>query len=117
MNLEEQLESLHLDETIEIHEAAEGSIIQPNGAVQVIRECWCKLYHAFGNQVSVEHVQEHLIRDNIYCLVLRSSCPFYTQLPFHQVLFQKLKIQTHGPAIFYKKGSPLSVEETQTLFQ
>jgi len=110
-----------------VHEANEAIIVHPNGQTQVVKECWCRMYHVFGNQVSSEHVNEieiapiHRVgsgypNDDIYCMSLREDSPFYATLPFHIVMFQKFSIRKNGPVVFYKKGFPLTIQETQNIF-
>lgn len=111
----EKMEQLDLEQ-IEIHDPNDAIIVHQNGQMQTIHECWCKLYHYFGNQISTDHVWDANIDEDIRYMHLSKTCPFIGQLPFHQFLFQKLELQIYGPVIFYRKGKPITIEMTQKLF-
>lgn len=115
--LSNAVDNISLEENdLPIHESNEAIIVHPNGQTQVVNECWCKIYHVFGNQISFEHVNEMKFQDDIFCMSISESCSFFKTLPFHIVFFQKFGISKNGPIVFYKKGFSITIQETQNLF-
>jgi hypothetical protein len=91
-------------------------LLHPNGQLQMVKECWCKLYHVFGNQIQIENIQQHKISDQIYLIRIDEKCPLYLQLPPNPAIIQRFNIPAHGAVAFYGKGEPVTAEKIQKLF-
>jgi hypothetical protein len=99
-------------EVIETHENCDCIVVHPNGQLQIIKECWCKAYHAFGKNIQLEEVMESQVMDDIYCYYLKNN---KSNLPPNPFLGRKLQRNIFGPGIFFQKGSDLQVEKAKTL--
>ena len=104
------------EDEIELHEPNECVLLHPNGQLQMVKECWCKLYHVFGNQIQIENIQQHKISDQIYLIRIDEKCPLYLQLPPNPAIIQRFNIPAHGAVAFYGKGEPVTAEKIQKLF-
>ena len=111
----DDMENLNLED-IPLHEINECTIVHPNGQTQTIRDCWCHVYHVFGKEIRSKHVNEIKIRDDIFCFILNPTAPIFSKFPGHQLMFQKFKIQTNGPVVFFRKGNAMTAQNAIQLF-
>ena len=86
-----------------VHEANEAIIVHPNGQTQVVNECWCKIYHVFGNQVNLEQVKEMKFQDDIFCMSICESSSFFKTLPFHVIFFRNSELGKMVLSYFIKR--------------
>jgi hypothetical protein len=97
----------------EMHDNCDAIIVHPTGQLQIVKECWCKIYHVFGpNILSEETVTIGLIED-IQLIYLQNGQK-YNQQP-NSFLTNKLKKQIFGPGILFRKVSDLTLEKAKSL--
>jgi hypothetical protein len=102
-------------EVIENHSTCDASIVHPHGQIQGMKDCWCKLYHAFGQTVQMENVDTVHFKDDIYCYIWIDAEK--NKQPLNQYLERKLKKKVFGPVIMFRKGEDLQMEKARGLLQ
>ena len=102
-----------MEQDIEMHTNCDSFLLHPNGQLQMVKECWCKLYHVFGQAIQFEEtVQENIVED-IYCVYLKNGEKY--QQPMNMVLSKKLGKKISGSGIMFRKGNDLSLEKVKSL--
>ena len=100
-------------EQVEMHENCDCIIVNPTGQIQNIKECWCKAYHAFGQNFQFEQVVSYHMTEDIHCYVLK---PEHAQnLTSNGFLERKLNRKVQGAGILYRKGDDISLEKAKTI--
>jgi len=103
-----------MEDQVEVHENCDCIIVHPNGQLQMVKECWCKVYHAFGQNIQLEDVESSHLLEDIYCYHIKNTNKI-KNLPPNLYMGRKLKRNVLGPSIFYRKGSDLSVEKAKSI--
>lgn len=102
-----------MNDEVEMHDSCECVVIHPTGQLQSVRECWCKVYHVFGQHVNKDEVVERHMTEDIYCYYLKTGQKY--NLPPNMYLERKLGAKIFGPGIFYRKGVDISLEKGKSL--
>lgn len=98
---------------VEMHENCECVIVHPTGQLQSIRECWCKVYHAFGQTIQLDDIGETHVMDDIHCYYIRNHQKM--NLPPNGYLERKLKRKIFGAGIFFRKGSDIDLNKAKDI--
>lgn len=97
------------------HNIGEAAIVHPHGQIQGIKDCWCKLYHFFGQKVQFENIEMIHFKDDIYCYIWKDA-KNNQQSPNHY-LERKLNRKVFGVTIMFRKGEDLALEKAKSLLQ
>jgi len=102
-----------MEEIPEMHDNCESIIVNPMGQLQMVRECWCKLYHVFGPKIQNHETTSTLFAEDIECIYLMEGESY--QQPQNMYLSNKLKKKIYGPGILFRKAQDLSLEKAKSL--
>lgn len=102
-----------MTEQIESHESCECVIVHPTGQIQVIRDCWCKVYHSFGQQFQIEHIDESHVVEDIHCYFIKDG--HKNNLPPNMYLERKLGRKVFGAGIFFRKGGDITGQKAKDI--
>ena len=111
--MEQQITPEDISEQPLLHDNCEAVIVHPTGQLQIVKECWCKLYHVFGPHIKLEETLTHPIFEDIHCMYLVDGEKY--QQPQNMFLSGKLKKRIFGAGIFFRKASDLSLEKAKSI--
>ena len=98
---------------VEIHENCDCIIVHPTGQIQTVKECWCKVYHTFGQNIQIEDVAECHVEEDIHCYYIRNHQKM--NLPPNGFLERKLKKKIFGAGIFFRKGTDITLNKAKDI--
>jgi len=102
-----------MSDQIEMHDNCECIIVHPTGQLQNMRDCWCKIYHAFGKNIQFEEIGEVHICDDIHCYYIKDGTKY--NLPPNMYLERRLKRKICGAGIIFRKGGDVSLEKAKMI--
>jgi hypothetical protein len=97
------------------HTHCDAAIVHPHGQIQGAKDCWCRLYHFFGQVVQFESVEVAHFKEDIYCYIWKDAQK--NQQPQNHYLERKLKRSVFGAVIMFRKGEDLTLEKAKSLLQ
>jgi hypothetical protein len=110
------------DEQVEIHDNVECCVVHPTGQLQTIKECWCKLYHVFGQNIESQDI-ETLSFDHFgasyHCAHLSENAVKSKlngqQLALNIALQRRLFKQINGPGIIFQRGCAVTQDQCRKI--
>jgi hypothetical protein len=106
---------IEIEETIEVHNVCDNAIVHPHGQIQNIKDCWCKVYHAFRPNITIDDVECVHFKDDIYCYIWKDAEK--NQQPPNSFLMRKSKRKIFGPVIMFKKGEDFPMERAKFVLE
>lgn len=106
------------DGQVEIHDNVECCVVHPNGQLQTINECWCKIYHTFGQNIEPQDVEVTTFDHfgvSYHCTYLSKGTINGQQLPLNIALQRRLMKQIYGPGIFFQRGRPTTQDQSRKI--
>jgi hypothetical protein len=100
-----------MSDQIEMHDNCECVIVHPTGQLQNVRECWCKVYHVFGQNIQMEEIGDRHVIEDIHCYYVKDGVKY--NFPPNMYLERKFGKKICGAGIFYRKGGDVSLEKAK----
>jgi hypothetical protein len=96
-----------------IHNDCECIVVHPNGQLQTIRQCWCKLYHVFGEHIQIQDITEVHIKEDFHCIYLKNGQKH--NQPNNINLERRLLNKVFGPGVIFRRGNDVSPEQAKNI--
>jgi hypothetical protein len=103
------------EEIIEIHTVCDNAVVHPHGQIQNVKDCWCKVYHAFNPNATFDQIECVHFKDDIYCYLWKEASKL--NQPPNSFLERKLKRKVNGPVIMFRKGEDFPMERAKSMLQ
>ena len=105
--------SSSVEEMIQEHLDCDCIVVHPNGQLQSIKQCWCKLYHVFGEKIQFEDMTETHLKEDFICVYFKDGRK-YNQ-PSNINMDRRLLKNIFGPAVIFRKGHDVTPEEAKNI--
>lgn len=102
-----------MTDELDIHENCDCIVVHPTGQIQIVKDCWCKVYHAFGQNIQREDVLESHVEEDIYCYYIKNHQKL--NLPPNGHLERKLKRKVFGAGIFFRRGGDIQMNKVKDI--